>query len=104
MFEERTLRGRDSREPPKMEDGARALTEALVSREWRRRRLEEDANVRIDALSVRRLFAVAVEYVVGFPLAGPVEGGWRWGGTAEAGGEVGNWWENCTPWVFEGLC
>ena len=57
---ERTERGRDSREPPNMEEGARARTEALVSRELRRRRLEEEASVRMEALSVRRLLAVAV--------------------------------------------
>ena len=60
MFAERTDRGRDSREPPKREEGARARMEALVSRELRRRRLDEEARVRIEALSVRMLFAVAV--------------------------------------------
>lgn len=57
----RTLRGKDSRLPPKSEEGARARTEASVSKERRRRRLEEDARVRIEALSVRRLLAVAEE-------------------------------------------
>jgi hypothetical protein len=57
----RTLSGRDSRLPPKMEEGARARTEASVSRERRRRRLEEEARVRMEALSVRRLLAVAEE-------------------------------------------
>ena len=57
----RTLRGRDSRLPPKMDDGARARTEAFVSRELRRRpAFEEEARVRMEALSVSRLFAVAV--------------------------------------------
>jgi hypothetical protein len=54
-----TLNGSDSRLPPHTEDGARARTEAFVSREARRRRLDEDASVRMDALSVRMLFAVA---------------------------------------------
>lgn len=60
MLALRTLRGRDSRLPPKREEGARARTEASVSMERRRRRLEEEARVRIEALSVSRLLAVAV--------------------------------------------
>jgi hypothetical protein len=56
---ERTESGSDSRLPPNMDAGARALTEAFVSRELRRRRLEEDASVRIEASSVRTLLAVA---------------------------------------------
>jgi len=60
MLALRTLRGRDSREPPNKDEGARARTEALVSRELRRRRFELEARVRMEALSVRRLFAVAV--------------------------------------------
>lgn len=56
----RTLSGRLSRLPPKTDDGARARTDAFVSREFRRRRLEEEARVRIEALSVSILFAVAV--------------------------------------------
>jgi len=60
MVAERTLSGRDSRLPPQREEGAKARTEASVSKERRRRRLEEEARVRIDASSVRRLFAVAV--------------------------------------------
>lgn len=56
----RTLNGRLSRLPPYTEDGARARTDALVSREFRRRRFEEDASVRIEALSVSIPFAVAV--------------------------------------------
>jgi hypothetical protein len=56
----RTLSGRLSRLPPHREEGASARTEASVSRERRLRRLELDASVRIEALSVRRLFAVAV--------------------------------------------
>lgn len=62
---DRTERGRDSREPPKSDEGARARTEASVSIERRRRRLEELASVKMDALSVRILFAVAVVYVCG---------------------------------------
>ena len=54
-----TERGSDSRDAPKMEDGARARTDASVSRLWRRRRFEEEARVRMEALSVRMLFAVA---------------------------------------------
>jgi hypothetical protein len=60
-----TLRGSDSRLPPQRDEGARARTDASVSKERRRRRLEDDASVRMEALSVRRLFAVAVAYVVG---------------------------------------
>jgi len=61
------LRGKLSRLPLNREEGASARIEALVSRELRRRRLEEDASVSTDALSVRRLFAVAVLYVTGWP-------------------------------------
>lgn len=64
----RTLRGSDSRLAPKRDEGARARTDASVSRERRRRRLDEEASVRMDALSVRRLLAVADEYVVGWLL------------------------------------
>ena len=76
---ERTERGSDSRLPPNMEAGARAFIEALVSTELRRRRLEEDARVRIEASSVRMLLAVAEWYVVGCPW------GARCAGTAVAG-------------------
>jgi hypothetical protein len=56
-----------------------------VSREFRRRRLEEEARVNIDALSVSILFAVAAWYVCGWDC------GARCGGSAEAGaGEDGN--------------
>ncbi len=58
---ERTLSGKDSREPPQSEEGAKARTEASVSMLRRRRRFEDEAKVRIDALSVNRLLAVAVE-------------------------------------------
>lgn len=88
MLPLRTLSGRLSLLPPQREEGASARTEALVSREWRRWRLDDEARVRMEALSVRRLFAVAVVYVVGWPL---FESGARWEGIAEAGGEEGNW-------------
>jgi hypothetical protein len=55
-----TLRGRLSRLPPNTEDGARARTDAFVSSEFLRRRFEDEARVRMDALSVRILLAVAV--------------------------------------------
>jgi len=88
-----TLRGRDSRLPPKIDDGARARTEALVSKEFRRRRLDDEARVRMEALSVRRLFAVAVLYVAGWP---PLECPATCEGIAE-GGDVGYWW---VKWVW----
>jgi hypothetical protein len=59
IFALRTLSGRLSRLPPQRDEGARARTDASVSRERRRRRLLDDANVRMDALSVKRLLAVA---------------------------------------------
>lgn len=89
MFVESTERGRDSRELPQTEDGAMARTEAFVSRELRRRRFEEEASVRMDALSVSKLPAVAAAKVAGC----------RWLGTAEAGGLTGYWCEKVT-----GLC
>lgn len=64
---ESTDSGSDSREPPNREEGAKARTLASVSRERRRRRLDEDARVKIEALSVSSPFAVAVLYVVGWP-------------------------------------
>lgn len=60
MLALRTLSGSDSRLPPNSDEGARARTEALVSRELRRRRLLDEASVKIEALSVRILFAVAM--------------------------------------------
>ena len=54
-----TLRGSDSRLPPNRDDGASARTEASVSKERRRRCLDDEARVRIEALSVNRLLAVA---------------------------------------------
>ncbi len=56
---DKTERGRDSRLPPNIEAGARALIEALVSKELRLRRLDDEANVRIEASSVKRLSTVA---------------------------------------------
>lgn len=61
----RTLSGRLSRLPPKTDDGAIARIEALVSSELRRRRFDDDASVRMDALSVSRPLAVAAWYVTG---------------------------------------
>jgi hypothetical protein len=59
----------------------------------RLRLFEDDAKVRIEALSVRRLFAVAVLYVAGCP---PLPWGARWAGRAWRG-DVGNWWVKCMP-------
>jgi hypothetical protein len=92
MLAERTDRGNDSREPPNKDEGARARIEASVSIDLLRRRLEEEARVRIDALSVSRLLAVAVAYVAGCP---PLLGGAMCAGRAFGGGEVGNWCEKC---------
>lgn len=84
-----TLRGRLSLLPPQTEEGAKARTEASVSIERRRRRLLDEAKVKVDALSVSRLFAVAELYVVGLPV------GARWEGIAEAGVVVvGKGWLN----------
>jgi hypothetical protein len=65
IFAERTERGRDSREFPHTEEGAMARTDAFVSRELRRRRFDDEARVRIEALSLRRPFAVAAANVCG---------------------------------------
>jgi len=67
IFALKTLRGRLSRLPPNNEEGARARTEASVSIDLLLLLLEEDASVRIEALSVKRMFAVAVLYVEGCP-------------------------------------
>ena len=56
---DRTERGNDSRLPPNIDPGARALIDALVSTELRLRRLDDDASVRIEASSVKRLSTVA---------------------------------------------
>jgi hypothetical protein len=58
MLALRTLRGSDSRLPPHTEFGAIARIDASVSM-LRRRCLEEEASVRILALSDDRLFVVA---------------------------------------------
>jgi hypothetical protein len=84
MMPLRTLRGRLSRLPPKTEAGASALMEALVSAEFRRRRFEDEARVRMDASSVSTLLAVAAVYVVGFPC------GARWLDPAAMAGEARN--------------
>ncbi len=60
-----TLSGNDSRLPPNNDEGARARTEAFVSKEFRRRLFDEEASVMTEALSVSRLLAVAVLYVAG---------------------------------------
>ena len=60
VFPLNTLSGKLSRLPPKTEDGANPRTDALVSKELRRRRLDELARVSTEALSVKTLFAVAV--------------------------------------------
>ena len=65
MLALKTDRGRDSRLPPHSDEGAIARTDASVSKDRRRRRLLDDASVKIDALSVNRLLAVAVLYVCG---------------------------------------
>lgn len=68
---ERIDRGRDSRDPPQAELGAIARIEALLSSELRRGALcEEDARVSTDALSLSRLLAVALRYVVGTCMVG----------------------------------
>jgi hypothetical protein len=59
-FALKTLSGRLSRLPPNSEEGAKARTEASVSIDLLLRLLEDDASVRIEALSVRRLLAVAI--------------------------------------------
>lgn len=96
IFALSTLSGRLSRLPPNKEDGARARTDASVSMDLLLRLFEEDARVSIEALSVRRLFAVAVLYVAGCP---PLPWGTRWAGIAWRG-EVGNWCEKCIPCVL----
>jgi hypothetical protein len=56
---DKTLNGKLSLLPPNTDDGAIARTDASVSILLLRLRLDDEARVRIDALSVRRLFAVA---------------------------------------------
>ncbi len=88
-----TLKGKDSLLPPNIDEGASARTDALVSSEFRRRRFEDEARVIMDALSVSRSLAVAVLYVAGWP---PLEWPAKCEGIADAGGDDGNWCENCT--------
>lgn len=90
----RTLRGRLSRLPPQSDDGARARTDASVSIDRRRPLLLDDAKVRMDALSVSRLLAVAEAYVVRW------FDGMRCAGMADAGEAVGNGWLNWIDWVM----
>lgn len=59
MLALRTLSGRLSRLPPQTDDGARARTEASVSMDRLRLLLLDEASVRMEALSVSRLLAVA---------------------------------------------
>jgi uncharacterized membrane protein YhdT len=92
-----TLSGRLSRLPPNSDEGANARTDASVSIERLLLLFDEDAKVSMEALSVRRLFAVAVLYVAGWP---PLAAGARCAGRAFGGGDVGNWWENCTVCVL----
>jgi hypothetical protein len=68
----------------------------LVSTELRRRRFEDEASVRMDALSVRMLFAVAPWYELGCCCWGA-----RCGGIAEGGGDAGNWCEKWTGVALE---
>lgn len=96
MFELSTLNGRLSRLPPNKDEGARARTDASVSIDLLLLLFEDDASVRMEALSVSRLLAVAVPYVAGCP---PLPWGARCAGRA-VGGEVGNWWENCMLLLF----
>lgn len=63
-----------------------------MSIDLRRRRLLDDARVNIEALSVSKLFAVAVEYVVG------LFGGAKCAGIAEAGDAVEKGWLKCMDW------
>lgn len=57
-----------------------------MSTELRRRRFEDEARVRMEALSVRMLLAVAPWYELGCWATGA-----RWAGMAEGGVDVGNW-------------
>jgi hypothetical protein len=90
MFALNTLKGRDSRLPPHNDEGARARTDASVSKDRLRRRLDDDASVKMEALSVSRLLAVAVAYVVGWPPLVLAPDGVKWAGMADAGDVVGN--------------
>jgi hypothetical protein len=104
MLALRTLRGRLSRLPPHSDDGASARTDASVSSDRRRRRLLDEASVRIEALSVKRLLAVAVVYVVGCP--GVEDVGARWDGIADAGVVGKGWWywiDGLLPWWLVAL-
>jgi hypothetical protein len=93
---DKTLSGSDSRLPPQTDEGGMARTEASVSM-LLRRRFEDEASVRMLALSVSRLLAVAELYVLGCASD-------RWRGMAEAvmedgaGEEGGNWCVNMTCW------
>ena len=81
LLPDKTLRGRDSRLPPQVDPGASARTEASVSM-LRRRRLEDEANVTILALSLDWWMSVFMD---------------RWRGIAETvlrfdgAGDTGYW-------------
>lgn len=98
MFALSTERGSDSRLPEKSDDGANARTEASVSKDRRLLPRLEDASVRIDALSVNRLFAVAELYVMGWWALLP--DGTRCAGIADAGEVVGKGWLKCMTCEF----
>lgn len=92
----RTESGSDSRDPPKTDDGAKARTEASVSNE-RLRRLDDDASVMMEALSVQTPWAVAALYETGWrkpSTAGPGWMSWWVSNGAEyiCGGPFGLWW------------
>ena len=59
MVPDKTDKGKDSRLPPNMDAGARAFTDAFVSTELRLLRLDDEANVKMEASSVSTLLAVA---------------------------------------------
>jgi hypothetical protein len=60
-----TLRGRLSLLLPNSDEGASARTDASVSSELRRLRLDDEARVSTEALSDNMLFAMAAVYVCG---------------------------------------
>jgi hypothetical protein len=90
--------GSDSRLPPHNDEGARARTEASVSNERRRRLLLDEANVKIEALSVNRLLAVAVLYVCGW---GDDVCCTKCAGMADAGDGVV---KGCVNWMVLPVC
>jgi len=88
-----TDNGSDSRDPPKIDDGARARTDASVSKERRLRRFDDEASVMIDALSVHTPWAVAALYDTGWRRPGTIVL-WPWdskGAEYICGGAFGLW-------------